>query len=223
MSCWRPYVLACALAGCAAHDTSRGPAVPNIVLETQDGRRVHLYDDLVKGRVVTINFRFTTCRKACPGTTANLRKVQQALGDRARDVTMLSISLDPEHDTPATLAEYARVYDVGPGWYLLTGRREQIEALRRHLGVYDPNPTVDADRTRHAGVVVLGNEPIDRWSAVSGLAEPRQIVEAVERVMLAPGDWKPETWAGGRPQPSQCADDVPIGSTASARDSLLAH
>jgi protein SCO1/2 len=105
------------------------------------------------------------------------------------------------------LKEYARLYGLGPGWYFLSGRREEIERLRRRLGVYDLDPVRDADRTRHAGLVVLGNEPMERWSAVSGLAKPRQIFEAVERVMLPPQDWNPATWSGGRERPAepQCA------------------
>ena len=168
---------------------------------------MRFYDDLVKGRVVMINFMFTSCRRACPGTTANLKKVQRALGNHVgRDLVMLSISLDPERDTPPVLKEYARLYGLRPGWYLLSGRRGDIEALRHKLGVYDLDPVIDADRTRHAGLVVLGNEPMGRWSAVSGLAKPRQIVEAVERVMLPPRDWNPASWSGGRePAEPQCA------------------
>jgi len=213
-------LVACALASaCAGRDRAPDPAaasgtaalapsLPNVVLRTQDGRSVRFYDDLVKGRSVMINFMFTTCRRACPGTTANLRRVQRALRNHVgRDLVMLSISLDPEHDTPEVLKEYARVYGAGPGWYFLSGRREEIEQLRRRLGVYDLNPVRDADRTRHAGLVVLGNEPVDRWSAVSGLAKPRQIVEAMQRVMERPEDWKPASWAGGRvpPSSSDCA------------------
>jgi len=209
---------ACVLASaCAGRDRAPGPAVamgtaslPNVRLQTQDGEPVRFYDDLVKGRVVMINFMFTTCRRACPGTTANLRRVQRALRSHVgRDLVMLSVSLDPEHDTPEVLKEYARVYGAGPGWYFLSGRREEIEQLRRRLGVYDLNPVRDADRTRHAGLVVLGNEPMDRWSAISGRAKPRQIVEAVERVMERPEDWKPETWSGGRPPPGSSACAAP--------------
>ena len=216
-----PVLFACALAfsACAGRDGGQGPAgvtgadssaspLSNVVLQTQDGRSVRFYDDLVKGRVVMINFMFTTCRRACPGTTTNLRRVQRALRDHVgRDLVMLSVSLDPEHDTPEVLKEYARVYGAGPGWYFLSGRREEIELLRRRLGVYDLNPVRDADRTRHAGLVVLGNEPMERWSAISGRAKPRQIVEAVERVMERPEDWKPATWSGGRAPPasSECA------------------
>src|SRR5206468_12670449 len=100
-------------------DAEPPPPVPNIVLQNQDGRSVRLYDDLVKGHVVMMNFMFTTCRRACPGTTANLVKVQRVLGRRVgRDVVMLSISLDPDHDTPPVLREYARLYGVQPGWQL---------------------------------------------------------------------------------------------------------
>jgi protein SCO1/2 len=201
--------------------TSTGTPLPNVVFQSDDGRSMRFYDDLVKGRVVLINFMFTTCRRACPGTTANLKKVRRALGDHVgNDVVMLSISLDPEHDTPEVLHEYARLYGVGPGWYFLSGRREDVERLRRTLGAYDLNPEIDADRTRHAGLVVLGNEPMGRWSAVSGLARPRQIVEAVERVMKAPEDWNPATWSGGRAPPTstECSSGTPSTSLRLASD-----
>src|SRR5262249_27124653 len=167
--------------------------LPNIPLTTHEGTSVRFYDDLVKGKVVAINFMFTTCANACPLSTAHLAEVQKLLGDHAgRDVTFLSITLDPEHDTPKVLRAYAQAYGVGPGWYFLTGKKNDIERLRRKLGVYDLDPVVDADRNQHAGILVLGNEPRARWKAVSTLSKPVPIRQAVERKMLPP-----ETWTTG--------------------------
>src|SRR6266850_2331875 len=91
--------------------------LPNVTLRTQDGVRVRFYDDLVKGKTVLINFMFTSCTAHCPFTTANLAKVQQALGPYAgRDVFLISISIDPANDVPATLASYAARFGAGPGW-----------------------------------------------------------------------------------------------------------
>ena len=148
------------------------------------------YDDLVRDKVVAINFMFTGCRIACPVTTPKLVEVQKLLGERAgRDVTFLSITLDPEHDTPGVLDAYARAYGVGPGWYFLTGKQSDIEKLRRKLGVYDRDPVVDADRTKHAGILVLGNEPSGRWKAVATLSKPVRIRQAIERTILPPNQW----------------------------------
>lgn len=157
---------------------------PNTVLTTHENRAVRFYEDLVKGKVVLINFMFTDCRAICPVTTAKLVKVQKALGNRvARDVFLYSITLDPEHDTPEVLRRYAERLGAGPGWPFLTGRKEDVEALRRRLGFYDPDPTVDADMMQHAGLVLYGNEPKGRWATVTALAEPAAIVRAVRRVM----------------------------------------
>lgn len=188
--------------GCtgAGGDTASGPPdrvavireqhLPNVRLVTHEGRAVRFYDDLVQGKVVAINFMFATCRKACPGATANLVEVQKALGDRVgRDVTLLSISLDPERDTPEILRDYARAHGAGPGWYFLTGGHDDIELLRRKLGAYDLDPVVDADPTQHAGIVILGNEPRGRWKAISALSKPVRIRQAIERTLLPPSQW----------------------------------
>jgi len=164
--------------------------LPNIELVTHAGRRVRFYDDLVKGRVVAINFMFATCRAACPASTQHLVEVQQALGDRmGRDVTFLSISLDPEHDTPEVLRGYAEAHGAGPGWYFLTGKRDDIEMLRRKLGAYELDPVIDADRRQHTGLVILGNEPVGRWKAISALVKPVRIRQAIERTILPATQW----------------------------------
>ncbi|MEZ0199753.1 SCO family protein, partial [Pseudomonas qingdaonensis] len=77
---------------------------PNIPLLTQDGEKVHFFDDLIKDKVVAINFIFTGCSDSCPVETARLRQVQKILGDRVgKDIFLYSISIDPYNDTPATL------------------------------------------------------------------------------------------------------------------------
>ena len=164
--------------------------LPNIELTTHEGRSVRFYDDLVKGRVVAINFMFTSCHENCPVATANLVAVQKDLGERmGRDVTMLSISLDADHDTPEVLRGYVKKYGVRPGWQFLTGRRRDIEMLRRKLGAYELDPVLDADPQQHAGIVILGNEPKGRWKAISAMSKPVRIRQAIERTLLPPSQW----------------------------------
>jgi len=169
---------------------TRDRHLPNVELVSHEGRRVRFYDDLVKGKVVAINFMFATCRVACPVATRHLVEVLRALGDRVgREVTLLSISLDPERDTPEVLRGYAEAHGVGAGWYFLTGKPEDIERLRRKLGAYDPDPVVDADRKQHTGLVILGNEPVGRWKAISALSKPVRIRQAIERTILPASQW----------------------------------
>jgi protein SCO1/2 len=87
----------------AAAQSGRAAArIPNVTLITQDGDAVRFYDDLIKGKIVAINLIYTTCKYSCPLETARLAQVQKLLGDRmGRDVFFYSITIDPEHDTPA--------------------------------------------------------------------------------------------------------------------------
>ena len=107
-------------------------------------------------------------------------QVQQALGKHVgRDIFMYSITLKPEQDSPQVLQEYARAHGVKPGWLFLTGKGEDIEKLRRKFGFVDPDPVVDKDKSQHIGVVLYGNEALDRWAACPALTEPGEIVRYV--------------------------------------------
>ena len=153
---------------------------PNVMLYTHEGRRKLFYDDLIKGKLVVINMMYAQCDGVCPKSTMNLQHVHNALGDRiGRDIFMYSITLKPEHDTPAVLKEYVEERGIKPGWLFLTGKAADIEVLRRRLGFYDADPRVDADRAQHTGMVRIGNEPYDRWHMTPALGDPQPIVEAI--------------------------------------------
>jgi len=160
---------------------------PRVTLTTEQGQRVRFYEDLVKGKKVLINFMFTECAESCPRTTANLVAVQHAFGDRVgRDVFFLSITLTPLRDTPPRLAAYAKEQGVGPGWRFLTGDMEDINRVRRSLGVYDT-----ADIAQHVGLVTYGNEPEGKWGATSALASPDRIAWAVRNRV---DGWVAQPW-----------------------------
>jgi len=160
----------------AAPDTQ----FPNVPLLTQDGTRMLFHDDLIKGRVVLINFFFTSCPIVCPRTTANLVKVEEALGERlGRDVRMISITVDPNKDTPGVLNAYARRFGTRPGWYFVTGRRQDIDLLKRHFGV----DKYGGDKTDHTGMLVYGNEATQQWAATPVMADPDAIVRSVTRLI----------------------------------------
>ncbi|HMG36376.1 MAG TPA: SCO family protein [Blastocatellia bacterium] len=173
----------------SSRDVIRDRYFPNVVLTTHEGRKVRFYDDLVKDKIVTINMMFTDCDGVCPGITANLVKVQKALGKRVgRDIFMYSITLKPEQDSPKALKEYAKMHGVEPGWTFLTGEAKDIETLRRKLGFTNPDRKLDADKSQHIGMVRYGNEALERWGACPGLANASWIVESILFV-----DWPPKT------------------------------
>lgn len=137
---------------------------PNVVLRTHENDEVRFYDDLVKGKVVLISFMYTACEDICPMTTANLVRVQNLLGDLVgRDIFLYSITLDPETDTPEVLKQYAEAVGAKRGWPFLTGKYEDMELLRHRLGISDPDPVIDADKSQHGGILVYGNEARGRW------------------------------------------------------------
>ena len=150
---------------------------PNVVLRTHEGERVRFYDDLLKGRVVAINFMFTSCKTFCPRVTANLRKVQQLLGDQVgRDVFFVSVTVDPDTDTPSVLKEYVTSNKIVEAWKIFTGAAKDIELIRRKLGVWDS----DRDNmTDHTGLLTYGNEVTGAWDAMPVIAKPAAIARAL--------------------------------------------
>jgi protein SCO1 len=150
---------------------------PNVPLVTQDKKTVRFYDDLIKDKVLIIQFMFTNCQQFCPMVTPNLARVQKELQKRAAGaaVTMISITVDPTHDTPGVLKEYASKFGVQPGWQFLTGQKSDIDQIRRGLGVYDP----DDKKIEHMNVLTIGRESTGQWLAIEALAKPEDIVQTV--------------------------------------------
>jgi protein SCO1/2 len=147
----------------AASATNRWGAnyFPNVPLTTQDGQTVHLYDDLLKGKTVVVSLFYSECQDSCPPETARLVQVQRMLGDHVgKDVFFYSISIDPEHDTPAVLKAYAEKFHVGPGWLFLTGKKADIDIVGRNLDL-DADPTLNRDG--HTVDLMIGNEPTGQW------------------------------------------------------------
>ena len=157
---------------------------PNVLLQTHEGHDVHFYTDLVKGRLVVLNMMYANCAAICPPNTANLLRVQEALGSRiGHDVFMYSLTLQPAIDKPADLRRYMDKYGIGDGWTFLTGQPRDVELLRLHLGFYTADPVSDADLKQHTGMVRLGHDARDRWSMIPAQATTRQIVDSIKGYM----------------------------------------
>lgn len=172
------------VAGADSEKTSREMTqaryFPNFELTTHEGKKVRFYDDLIKDKIVVINFMYAQCEGICPGITANLSKVQKILGDRiGRDIFMYSITLKPEEDSPKELRHYVEMHRVKPGWLFLTGKPDEIDMLRRNLGFSDTNPKLDKDKSNHIGMVRYGNEQRQWWAMCPGQANPEWIVNSI--------------------------------------------
>jgi protein SCO1 len=153
---------------------------PNVPLVTQDGKTVMFYDDLLKDKKVLIDFIFAKCEDGCPLDTANMVRVQKLLGSSVgKDIHMYSITLDPEHDTPQVLKEYAAQYGAQPGWLFLTGKREDIDKVRNKFGDR-------GQKEEHVNAVRVGDVARGQWIRVPLTADPGYIVTEV-RNTFEPG------------------------------------
>jgi len=156
------------------------PTLPDLPLLDQEGKPVRFYTDLVKGKVVMMNFVFTSCTTICPPMGATFAKVQKLLGERAgKDVHLISVSVDPGTDTPERLAAWKQKLGGGPGWTLVTGDRENITRILKGLGVYT------ASIADHTPLVLIGNDAQRKWTRAYGLAPPTKLVELIDGLAAA--------------------------------------
>ena len=161
--------------------------LPNVELITQDGQKVHFYDDLIKDKRVVIQFMFTRCKDICPMVTHHLVEVQKILHDRVgHDIFFYSITLSPEEDGPEDLKRFAKEHGAGPGWLFLTGKPADILLLRKSLGFTYDDPVQDADRNNHSGMLKIGDEPLMRWASCQGGANPKWIASTIQNEADSP-------------------------------------
>jgi protein SCO1/2 len=150
----------------------------DVVLLNQNGERMRFYSDLLQNKVVIIDSFFATCQGSCLPMNRNLEKVQEALGDHiGKDVLIISISVDPTVDTPASLKEYARKLHARPGWYFLTGDKQNVDFALNKLGQYVN------DKQDHLNIFIIGNERTGLWKKAFGLARSDELVKVVESVL----------------------------------------
>jgi cytochrome oxidase Cu insertion factor (SCO1/SenC/PrrC family) len=165
----------------AAKPVAQSPAqtyFTDVVLVNQNGKKMRFYSDLLHGKVVIINSFFATCPGSCLPMERNLEKMQEALGDRVgKDVHIISISVDPTVDTPANLKEYAKKLHARPGWYFLTGEKQNVDFALNKLG------QLVTDKRDHLNIFIIGNESTGLWKKAFGLAKSDELVKVVESVL----------------------------------------
>ncbi len=148
--------------------------VPDVPVLTQDGRAVRFYTDLVQGKVVAINFIFTSCTTICPPLGVTFSKLQGLLGDRlGTEVHLISVSVDPATDTPERLRAWAAKFGARPGWTLVAGRKADIDTLLKGLNAFTARPG------DHTPIVLIGNDQRRSWTRAYGLAPAATLARAI--------------------------------------------
>lgn len=171
---------------------------PNVVLTTQHGTKVRLYDDLIKGKAVAINTFFAGCGDVCPLGTAKMLELQRLLGDRVgRDIFFYSISVDPFNDTPQAMKAYADRFDIGPGWLFLTGSEKDVQLATRKLGLGTLEAT--APRDNHSTTLMVGHEPSGQWMKNSVTDNPRFVAGSIQTFLGWPDRLQSRKYAEATP------------------------
>ena len=153
---------------------------PAVTLVREDGKRVSLPRELDDGRPVLLNFIFTTCSSICPLMSRTLEEFQRKLGPGAARVHLMSISIDPEQDTPARLTEYARKFHAGPEWQYYTGTLAASIAAQRAFDVYR------GEKMSHTPVTLMRSAPGKPWLRIEGFVTPDELVDDYQNLLGSP-------------------------------------
>jgi len=156
----------------------RVPQIPDIKVVDQNGKPRHFYGDLVRGKVVVMNFVYTTCTTICPPLGATFGKLQKNLGERlGKDVFLVSVSVDPVTDTPERMRAWGVQFKAKPGWTLVTGDKAELDRLLRVLGVDAASPA------SHSAMVLIVNDRAVLWKRVYGLGSTAALMNNIEQMM----------------------------------------
>lgn len=153
--------------------------VPEVTLLRDDGKSVSLPAEMDDGRPVMLNFIFTSCGSICPLMSQIFAQVQRKLGPDSARVHLMSISTDPEYDTPARLREYAAKFRAGPGWQHYTGTLDASLAAQRAFDVYR------GDKMSHTPVTLLRAAPGQPWRRIDGFVTPDEITNEYRQLLAA--------------------------------------
>ncbi|HEV7504466.1 MAG TPA: SCO family protein [Thermoanaerobaculia bacterium] len=151
--------------------------IPDVEVRDQDGRKLRFVSDLLKNRTVVVSFFYTRCKGICPITGRALARLQAALSAAGRnDVYILSLSKDPEVDTPRRLKAWGKRLGVKPGWLLLTGEKQKMDELLLTLSG-DP-----AQRGEHSDALLILDLDRGVWIRDAAFLDPEHYLQIVDDI-----------------------------------------
>jgi protein SCO1 len=151
--------------------------IPEVQLVRDDGKRVTLPEEMDDGRPVVLNFIFTSCSSVCPLMSQVFEQFAEKLGPDRGEVHLMSISIDPEQDTPARLREYAHKFKAGPEWQHYTGTVQASITTQRAFGVDR------GDKMSHPAVTLLRAAPGTPWLRLDGFITPDELLEQYRQLL----------------------------------------
>jgi len=155
----------------------RSYTIPDVVLIDADSKPARLREVLAGDEPVMLNFIFTTCSTICPVMVRVFADVPSRLGPAAKNLRMISISIDPENDTPAQLKSYAKTFGEGMRWRFLTGRVEDINNVQRAFGTYR------GDKMSHEPLTLIREAGGKSWVRIDGFANPDDLAREYRKLV----------------------------------------
>ncbi|HJV36184.1 SCO family protein [Geomonas sp.] len=137
--------------------------VPDLVLINQDGAKVSLKELMQSNKPVILDFIYGTCTTICPILSTSFTNLQKNLPDATHKVHLVSVSIDPEHDSPKVMKEYLKRYRAQPGWDFLTGSRANIDRVMNAFNAYIP------DKMSHYPITFIQDKASGKWIRIYGL------------------------------------------------------
>lgn len=152
-------------------------SIPDVTLTDFDGTPIRLREFLTTSDPVMMNFIFTTCSTICPVTTKVLSDVSAKMGGDGKRLRMISISIDPENDTPLQLKAYAKSFQASERWKFLTGRTEDVKTVLRAL------ESDRGDKMNHTPVTLMRQASGQSWVRIDGFATPDELIREYRKVV----------------------------------------
>jgi protein SCO1/2 len=150
--------------------------IPDVVLINQDGKKVRIASLLNSGDPVIVDFIYGTCTTICPVLSAGMVNLQRKLGPLSQKVRLISITIDPEHDSPKILKDYLKRYRAQPGWDFLTGSRADIDAVMKAFNAYIP------DKMSHYPINLIRDPRDGSWVRIFGLMSSKEFLAEYQQV-----------------------------------------
>ena len=157
-------------------------AIPDVTLVDQNGARVRLKDYLKSDKPVLLDFIYGTCTTICPVLSAGFSNLQRKLAPDQAQVRLVSVTIDPEYDTPEVMRAYLKRYASKPGWDFFTGSRQDIDQVMRAFKAYVPN------KMSHYPVTFLLAPGGDEWVRIHGLIGTGELMAEYRKLAQEKGE-----------------------------------
>ena len=163
-------------AGTQYKRTIENYSMPDVVLVNQNGAKVRFKELMQSNKPIIVDFIFGTCTTICPVLSAGFVNLQNKIGSDSKKVHLVSISIDPENDTPMVMNEYLKRYKAKPGWDFLTGSRKDIDTVMKAFNAYIPN------KMSHYPLTLMRPSGDNKWIRIFGLMSSLEFISEYQKM-----------------------------------------